>query len=276
MTDNFISPLSDGCFKYLFITNEYFRNTLLFNILKDKIDLTLKDFKNGEIQNVELLKRNSTEKRKTADIIFKVNNIFINVEINREYHPWLIKRNIAYLQKISIDNSLSGQEYSDTKFIQINFNDFSLSNNDINYFEYYDKINFIELNNDSLVVHINLAYIRKKTYNLSTLNEFDMLLRFLTARTKEDIEKITSNQMKGVIKDYMEYSSEGIGIYDIAQEQRMILNSARHYYRKEGVNEANENNAKEMLKRNLSIDLISDITKLSKKEILKLKEKMGL
>ena len=69
---------------------------------------------------------------------------------------------------------------------------------------------------------------------------------------------------------------------EVMNEERSMFKKAREYGREEGINqgidigkkEAYENMAKEMLKRNVSIEDIMEISKLSEEEILNFKSNM--
>ena len=65
---------------------------------------------------------------------------------------------------------------------------------------------------------------------------------------------------------------------EVMNEERSMFKKARDYGREEGIDigkkEAYENMAKEMLKRNVSIEDIMEISKLSKEDILNIKNNM--
>ena len=280
----FISPLYDDCFKHIFVVNKDFCSYLISSIL----NMDEKEVFDGIFENIELLKDKNTEKKKVVDLILRTKSSLINLEANFKDDPGIMKKNMAYLRKICYEKYKVGQGYDNTKFIQINFNNYSFGNSKINKYEYYDYVNNDTLNDTSLVVHINLAKVRQINYNNDNKKDFLInALKFLAATSEEEMQETMNNNeiIKKVGEEYMDYLiEEGIGVYDKEEQQRMLLNTAKREYFDRGINEgiskgiskgiieANEKTAKEMLRENLDISLIEKITKLSKNEILKLKE----
>ena len=118
----FIPLTFDGMFKGLFKKD--------LNLLKDfilsQIGLEIEDgMCKIELLDSELVKDKVDEYQKTVDIYVTINNIYMNIEINREYFKNVEKRNFIFADKLHTMMLKSGEDVKsleDKMFIQINLN----------------------------------------------------------------------------------------------------------------------------------------------------------
>ena len=92
----FIPLTFDGMFKGLFKKDLNLLKDFILSQLGTDID---SDMCNIQLLDSELFKDKYNEYQKTVDICVEMNNILINVEINREYFKNVEKRNFIFADK---------------------------------------------------------------------------------------------------------------------------------------------------------------------------------
>lgn len=255
--------------------------------------------RNVIIKNSELMNNKSKEKRKTADLIVEVTRNIIILEMNREKYDGWMQKDISYQNKVSSEQFLRGEEYTDElKVIEINFNNFHMfDERPIIKFQMIDKERLLIENENYERYHVNLALIRKKYYNKEKLSKEEKELLMLTINNISELNEIvgedgTMKKASEKLKDLSE-DTDMIGLYDREVVERKVRNSMiRTAERKatergmkkgikqgiqqgikEGIEKGIQQNKKEMiinmLNENIDINIISKITGLNKEEILK-------
>ena len=76
-----------------------------------------------ELFDSEIPTLNKNEYRKTVDLYVKIENIYVNIEINREYFRSVEKRNLMYadrLYSLMLEQGNSLGDLEDIVFVQIN------------------------------------------------------------------------------------------------------------------------------------------------------------
>ena len=118
----FIPLTFDGMFKGLFKKNL----DLLKEFVLSQLGLEIEnDMYTIELLDSELVKDKVNEYQKTVDIYVRINNIFVNIEINREYFKNVEKRNFIFADKLHTMMLQSGDDVNsleDKIFVQINLN----------------------------------------------------------------------------------------------------------------------------------------------------------
>lgn len=118
----FVPLTCDKMFKGIFkerldILKIFILSQLELDIAPDKCKLELLDS--------ELPKMNKNEYQKTVDIYVKIDRIYVNIEINREYFNNIGKRNLMYadrLYSMILDQGETLDELDNRFFVQINLN----------------------------------------------------------------------------------------------------------------------------------------------------------
>ncbi len=219
-----------------------------------------------------------------SDIIVSVGNKVLNIEMNKDYYPGVFNKNNAYLQKIGASLYVVNTNYLDTKqIIQINFDNFSYfkGNQEIYKFLYKEETSNIILPENAIKYHVDLAYIRERCYNkpVENLSKFERCCLLLMAETSEFAKKIAGNDniMKKVYEKLEDLNSDEmiIGLYDAEKEaervkQTQLLGAERKGIQ-EGIQKEKIEIAKNMLDKNINIELISELTNLTIEEIESLK-----
>jgi len=118
----FIPLTYDGMFKGIFKKNLDLLKELILSQLELDID---RDICKIELFDSELAKDKMSEYQKTVDIYVRIDNVFVNLEINREYFKNVEKRNLLYASKLYSSMLNEGDDVSNLEnemFVQINLN----------------------------------------------------------------------------------------------------------------------------------------------------------
>ena len=187
----FIPLIFDGMFKGLFKKD--------LNLLKDFILSQLATDIDGDMCNIQLLdselvKDKYNEYQKTVDICVEMNNILINVEINREYFKNVEKRNFIFADKLNTMLLKRGdgiEELENKIFVQINLNAVDKYDENHNKLSFgTDKVVFYGLNSgivynsNKFVLVKYLEYYRDVYYNKDEkLDESSLWLVLFTSKS---------------------------------------------------------------------------------------------
>ena len=298
MKTKIINLSHDAMFKAVFSSNKNMLAKLVQAIL-DYYKINIKvDENNLELKRNELDIENVNDKQLICDYVVKINDNFdLNIEINREIYSGLYERNLIYSFKIYGSHFKSGDSYN--KFnsydiIQANLNRFNNSNGKcINCF-YIIDINDVRnvLSNHFTVLNIDIASCFDLVYNNSKLEEILPIHAFGAIMHCNYLEEISSILEKGRIKmtkkekekflnDVKVKSQDKNVIHDIKIERtvedryKWIEGCTRYAVTEEVTKEVTNDMIKAMLKKGLSLEDISDISKCSIEEIKKISKEVN-
>ena len=281
----FYTCRNDRAFKEVFLNpnNSDLLKALLEFILKIKIDKL-------EIKKTELLSGNVNIKDKRVDAIVHTGNKKIEIEINSQNKDYLHTRSTAYICNIYQSNASVGDTYNEnTDIVQVNLT-WGLGRNN-------EKMKIYKIMNEKgelyvknfIIYEINMDYYDKIWYSKNEeeikKNQY-MIMLDLDKKELENMPKdkivdkyITNVTIVNDDPEFQKYMSE-------EEDKRKIQNSLLSEAKEEGISQGytsgindgiskGENKksieiAKNMLKKNMSIEDISDITGLSIEEINKL------
>ena len=281
----------------------------LASIISDITGLPKKKIeKDMVIKNSEYSINSISEKKKISDLVVEIKDSVINLEMNKYYYDGLIDRNHEYIAKIRESLVKEGETYSELKkIIQINFDNYNKYKPDdrvIIKFEMRDKEKGVEEGVGIESYHVILPNVKEKYYNEDNKDELVGKLVIMVEERYEELEKLIEKyiELRPVGKKMVEISrdEELQGIYDAEEHARKVRNSimatelkknffeglnkgmkkgikeGREEGREEGIKEGREeginSTASKMLKKDMEVDLISELTGLSIDEIIKLKE----
>lgn len=286
-------PLTfDYMFKSLFIRRQDFLKDFLMEVLKKDLGKKDKDIVISILNN-ETIKDNYNEFKKIADVFLKLNDdILLSIEVNRVKYEYRKTRNDRYIGKL-IDSQVSKEsDYSDLfskKIIQLNIN--ALEKNKIcseREIVQYDKItkkiicenpkvyvkyieNYRELyyNGDRKRETIWFAFFSTRTY----VEAYNILLELYDEKKAQILmeEVIVLNSNDALLH---EWEKEKFIAYETYCATMDATKEALAKGMEKGMeNESNEI-IKNMLSKNMDINLISEVTNKSVEEIKKIEEKM--
>ena len=281
----FYTCKNDRAFKEVFLKpdNSDLLKALLEFILKIKIDKL-------EIKKTELLSGNVNIKDKRVDAIVHTGNKKIEIEINSQNKDYLHTRSTAYICNIYQSNASVGDTYNeDTDIIQVNLTwGLGRNNDEMKIYKIMNEKGELYVKN-FIIYEINMDYYDKIWYSKNEeeikKNQYMIMLdldkKELKNMPKDKIvdKYITNVTIVNDDPEFQKYMSE-------EEDKRKIQNSLLSEAKEEGISQGytsgindgiskGENKksieiAKNMLKKNMSIEDISDITGLSIEEINKL------
>ena len=298
----FIPLTFDGMFKGLFKKNLGLLKEFILSQLNLDIDMNMC---NIELLDSELIKDKINEYQKTVDINVQLNNVFVNIEINREYFKNVEKRNFIFADKLHTmmlkrGNNLDSLE--DKIFVQINLNAVDKYDDNHNKLTFgTDKIVYYGLDtgkiyNSNKFVYVKfLEYYRDVYYNKSEkLDKSNLWLVLFTSKSFLEMYNILGKlfddeKREQFIRNVIDMINDRVIFEDWELEQlnelvrrtseKNLKESAIKEGIKEGVKEGEKQTTHKhiinMLKENLDTDLIMKITKKTEKEILEIKKSLN-
>ena len=277
----FYTCRNDRAFKEVFLKpdNSDLLKALLEFILKIKIDKL-------EIKKTELLSGNVNVKDKRVDAIVHTGNKKIEIEINSQNKDYLHARSTAYICNIYQSNASVGDTYNeDTDIIQVNLTwGLGKNNEEMKIYKIMSEKGELYVKN-FIIYEINMDYYDKIWYSKNEdeikKNQYMIMLdldkKELKNMPKDKIvdKYITNVTIVNDDPEFQKYMSEE---EDKRKIQNSLLSEAKENGYTSGINDGiskgkNKKSieiAKNMLKKNMSIEDISDITGLSIEEINKL------
>ena len=224
----------------------------------------------------ELPVNNIDEKEKTIDVLVKIDDEYIHIELNSQYKNYLHTRNFIYFSTVLIKKTRRGEKYDVTsKYIHIDLT-YGIKGEKEDYNKYY------LMANDGKKYIKNMEIIE---YNMDKIKEY------WYTKKEEMIEKykhlmmldLDSDELKKISKGdkFMEEYERKINklnedeTFQSAmtweEDQRLILNTEKSLSKEEGIEQTKKEVVLNMLKKNIDIDTISDVTGLSNNDILTFK-----
>lgn len=284
VSDNIIPLIYDREFKSF--ANIYSKELVDFII--DLCELNI-ECNNYNLINNEITTFYEDDKLMVTDLLYKLNDsTFLNIELNTSKSKYLMYKNLLYIYKIILNEQNKGKKYKDIIVIQVNFDLYSFKNMDKlkNVIKVINKDNLKEYLNTFTIFHFELDKAWNNEYNVS--EEGIRFLRMLSSRSKRLNQLLAGNNLflKKVAKFMEEYlnSSDNLLYYDKKELDDYIRESEIEESYNDGIAEGKilglsegkrENSieiAKKMLNKDRPIEEISEITGLTKEEILKLKD----
>ena len=277
----FISLLSDTTFKHLFKIEDYKE---FFNvIIKSIIDMDINDFK---LYDAELNSGNEKrDYRLDLLLVSDLVDIVISIEMNQFPSEEAKYKNRLYVYALLAKSLNSGEDIKKKQVIQINFNKEK--------HPYVSKASYsvMDLNTHKEIKDFKIHEVYLENYKgirYNGDNKEEMYLSLFTATSYEELREIAGDD-KEALKIVDELEKLGIDdkfgvIYDNEEMQKRMINTARNWGyddgkaegleegKKEGKKEEKVSIAKNLLKNDISIEVISESTGLSIEKLEELKK----
>ena len=271
ISDNIIPLIYDRAFKSF--ANLYSKELVDFIINLCKLNM---ECNNYNLINNEITTFYKDDKLMVTDLVYKLNdNSFLNIELNTSKSKYLMYKNLLYIYKIILSNQYIGEKYKEITVIQVNFDLYSFKDMDKvkNVIKVMNKDNLKEYLNTFTIFHFELDKAWNNEYNVS--EEGIRFLRMLSSESKILNKYLAGNNLfLKKVADFMEEYSNNINnllYYDKKELDDYIRESELNDSYNNGKFEEKNEIATKMLIKNKSIEEISDITGLTREEILKLK-----
>lgn len=232
----------------------------------------------------ELDKDIDNEGSKRVDFICKIDNEYVLLEMNNKPSRVILERNFMYAAKIYGNKVVKGAEYNYSKVISININNFYFKglNKAIQKFVLKEERSEEVYTDKIQIYNIYLPLIKKKYYNKEELSKTEEILLIFNENDKDLLNKLSEDDiiMREYIKDATDASRDGEWAaleYDKEVHDKMIQNSMLKEANEKGIETGKKLGietekleiARNMLKDNMDINVISKYTELS---LEKLKE----
>ena len=270
VTKKFYSCRYDRTFKEVFLKEE--NEDLLVTLLE--LTLNLKVY---EIQrlNVETLQGNINTRKKYCDLLLKTSDGYIGIEINSEPKDYLHTRNLAFLCNVYSRYTLKGDSYSeDTLIIQLNLT-YGMNKKDNKICRIYTlndgEKNFVR---NFKIVEWNMDKVLNYWYAKDEVNIQKFKYLIMLDLDEKDLAELASdgkvrkfmNEVKKVNEnpDFFNYMTK-------EEDEEKCHNTEIKEATEAGKKERNIEVAKNLLKKNMSMKDIMEITELTEEEIIKLK-----
>ena len=277
----FYTCKNDRTFKEVFFKEENsdLLKALLETILKIEIDKI-------EIKKTKLLSGNINIKDKRVDAIVHTGNKKIEIEINSQNKDYLHTRSTAYICNIYQSNASVGETYNEnTDIIQVNLTwGIGRNNDEMKIYKIMNEKGELYVKN-FIIYEINMDYYSNVWYSKNEEEIEKKKYMIMLNLEKKELEtmpkdKIVDKYITNVVvvnndPEFMSYMSE-------EEDKKKIQNSLLSEAKEEGISQGYTTGindgisqekvsiAKNMLKKNMSIEDISEITGLSIEEIKKI------
>lgn len=145
------------------------------------------------------------EKRSSSDILVKIENGFINLEMNRTLTEELIDKNNYYISQYRAREYEVGNKFISRKiYIQINIDNyqrFKKENKFIYVVKLLEQTTLEEADPNQTIYHINLEYLRNRCYN--ELDDKEKQFVVFIEQNKETLEELykENDEVKKVVNE---------------------------------------------------------------------------
>ena len=215
-----------------------------------------------------------------ADVILENNEFYVNLEINYYNNETSDIKNGLYLCHLLLRQVKKAKEYEALKKVyQINLNSYDALGKEefIYHSKLYETKHYIERSDFIEIIDINLEKLRQIDYNTLIKSEDMTLEKALYLFVCDDIEKLNAiYEGDRLMKKLMKENEDLLKDFDemlYYDRDKMFENACYEKGYEKGKKERNEELAKDMLIANEPIEKIVQFSKLSKEEILNLKDK---
>lgn len=230
--------------------------------------------KNGVIINSEYVRENIIETDKKSDLLISIGDNVINLEMDRRYYSGSNKKNNKYIHKIV-------NHYNPKNTVQICFTSYKEGEElkgekkSIRKYMFQDSDGNVE-DYGLEKYKIDLEYIENKYYNNDDLTRREKIFLMFKESNREILKEISKGDkiMDKIYKRLDKLSEdEALSLlYDEKEREEEKKQAEIEYAEEHGLNKGIKQTAKNMLERNMNIDVVAEITGLSLEEVIKLKE----
>lgn len=235
------------------------------------------------ILNPEIIGSSYYNKGTIVDLIVEIEDgTKIGIEMNTNVNKYLINRNLFYMFKIISKDRKRGSLYNElNRYIQINIDCEGKHKKPIMKYKIADIENQDILTEKIEIVRVSLPYYVKRCYNkaVKDLDYKDKFIGMIGIEEKSKLDEIKKGEktMEEILKKVEDFSDdeEILGAYDAEEHreetERLVmlgyLDEAEEKGMRKGMKKGIEQTARNMLKENIDIEIISKVTGLSKEKI---------
>ena len=269
-------------FMYAVVKNEKILKLLIEQILNKK-------YNKITILNPNLIKDNVNNIGQKLDLLVKIDDEYINIELNSRYNKYIKERNLLYVFKLCLDKSEKDKQTLKGSVRQININ-FGRKSKGIEDIAVVNLTDNKKLTTKIEIKNLNVDFYTKKYYNNYKLTKEKELYAMLGLEL-EDLEKLS--ERNEIVKEFKESVEEAnknelvVKWFTPEQEREMrenyIKSEAEEKGMKKGIQQGKKEGiiegkkagklegllqtAKNMLEANMNVETVSKLTGLSVKKI---------
>ena len=272
--DEIIPIWFDKVFKLIFGDSNHLDRTklLISSVLKKDIDSL-------ELLDNELIGDNRLDKINSVDLLAKIDDEYVHIEVNSSFGEVTRNRNLVFLFRVQSKQLKSGDSYRKlTKHYQINFNQEDFDNEHINICHIKSE-NTGKIYSDFLEIYnINVKHFADMCYNgiKEEMTPSMKLFALIGTDKKSVIDNIITNdnylkEIGIMAKDFssddhilMEYNKLDLLRADMEYEREKELKEQAQEITKKVTEQVTLDNAKKMIDAGIDIDIISKILNIPK------------
>lgn len=270
---------NDRAFKSLVKKHKNF----IIKLLSELCNFNIKDVEDSYFLDTETINNYYNETKMTVDLIFSDNNKKLaNIEMNTNINNSTLIRNNLYIYRIILSKSDNKNKmYENINLTQINIDlkSFNFMKKIVNKFEMIEDTTFEKLPYFVTVYHIGLDKIEQNPYNESISDYATRCLKIFASSSKKLTKELAGNykELLEVAKFMNNYSNnlKNLIYYNPDEEAEKIRLTDLHFAREDGYElgisqgkkEKSIDIAKKLQKKGMSLEEISEITRLTKEEI---------
>ena len=253
-------------------------------------------YKNITYEDSYIGKNTIIHKDNTVDLHVKIEDNTIMLEMNESNNTYTRFNNVTHFHSGIVDKFLVSKNYENIGILyQINFdNNHPFSDELISRIMMRDDNGKLDEEERYFRKYkVNLSFFSEKGYNIEKLSKFERVLLIMREKNKDKLKKLAGKdkELKNMVKK-IEDMSEARKIFDIyafnEHVEKLARDAEKQEARKEGLAEGRAEGraqgraeaeketkietARKMLKKNIKLEDIIDITGLSKEEIQKIEE----
>ena len=265
-------------FMYAVVKSEKILKLLIEQILNKK-------YNKITILNPNLIKDNVNNIGQKLDLLVKIDDEYINIELNSKYNKYVKERNLLYIFKLCLDSSEKDKQTLKGSVRQININ-FGRKSKGIEDIAVVNLTDNKKLTTKIEIKNLNVDFYTKKYYNNYKLTKEEELYAMLGLEL-EDLEKLS--ERNEIVKEFSKRVEEAnndelvVKWFTPEQEREMRENYIKSEAeekgmkkgKKEGIIEGRKagklegllQTAKNMLEANMNVETVSKLTGLSVKKI---------
>lgn len=273
LKNKILNLTNDIAFKRVFQDEKYkwYLSFLISYCTKIDIDII---YKNLKYKNNSVLTENLESKTGEADILVEIDNMVINVEMNKEVTETLIRKNKYYVSSLdSINTSKTRDKVIDNKYIvQINISTKRrIPNTNVLMYEIVQmdrNIKKEDVYNNTIIYDINLEYLKKELYNKNKLTKEEKRLLIFIETNKKKLKEIFrgDKNMNETVEDlemdkFYKKDIEFYNSYDHEEFKKIVHEEAMEEERREIRQEAEEKGRSEGLAKGLTKGLAKGLAK---------------
>ena len=231
-----------------------------------------------EVKSPQIIKKNIYEKGKTLDVVVKVDNELVNIELNSGYYDSLHKRNATYIFSKYTEEVKVGGNYTNMKnYIQINFTfelprDYAL----LGVYRLVDEKTGKRFINNLEIYEYNIDKIKDFCYNKG--NKEFKFIAMLDANNEELKELCEGDKHMEKFKEEVENLNQDEEVVSFLTEEEdvrilrnTLMSEAFMKGEDQGKKEKGIEIAKNMISMGIDVETIIKATGLQKEEIEGLK-----